>query len=942
MAGPSSSVPWADVDALFADLPGMGIPIGPDAAHQASEGYPPQSFEDMLAGGVDFLGAQADAGGSPQMLDAPRPDVGAPPELYIDPALLALPPPQPTGTLRGQLAAAEEEIREEKIANQVLRDLLAEADEKIEGLDEQIEDLNDKVGVLTLRLDKYEGPDTGDVVQAFQDRIARMSEAGRRLEGEVDSLRDLTNQQRETIETLQGKVASYASVEETFKSQVESYTSAAQASEKRLGDLNRAQEETIKTLEGKLASYASAEETIKSQIDHYTSEAQAREKRLEDLNKTQEEKIKTLESKVASHASAEGTIKSQIDSYKSAAEASDKHFEDLKQRQQETLKTLESQVARKKSQDQTIKSQQAQINEAKSAAQASEKRLKAQSKHDEETVKTLEARLANLASAEQTIKSQKQQLDSYKSAAKAGDEHINQQREKIKTLEAQAANYNSAEEKMKSQQHLIEKYKEGETQGNQTLSRYRDTINDQKAALNEQKNAADDLKAKYEQVQMMLEDRKANYNELQSAFEQQHEANDSKDEQIRTQNERIRELTNVVKQHLASIKMAEEEVTRLCQEKEEREGSHRHQRKTLKAKLEKLDPELEATREELDAAREEVKKLQVDSREKGYTIQRLEESQGSYVKAYNENLDLQEALRAQDEDMEALKGDLQDLEEEIAKLRKGRREGSSRSESRDGERERVPGVGGYTTLEGIFGEEDEEDGYLGGEPAGPAGTTGTGAGPNADGGMEEDEETGGEVNVGGDEGVGGQVEEEEETTRPAAVELVERIVEVPTMVFCPWLWWKMPYQAFMLLLVVGGFPSVSAVFWKFVGYHLFVVNWPLVKLFGRRIEVAPHSPRPQRLPPPAKVLMLLAWHLVVYASIGTLLWQFSGTMAERTMWLRANDLSRATLIGLRESLRQSTNNGNPVVRFTLRLLPNAAKLENVAGRWLPGSRGVFG
>jgi len=937
MAGTSSSVPWADVDALFADLPDMGITIGPDAVHQASEGNPPQSFEDMLAGGVDFLGAQADAGGSPQMLDAPHPDTGAPPELYIDPALLALPPPQPTGTLRGQLDAAEEEIKEEKRANQVLRDLLDEAHEKIEDLDEQIEDLNDKVGVLTLRLDKYEGPDTSDVVQAFQDRIARMSEEGRRLEGEVDSLRDLTNQQQETIETLQGKVASYASAEETIKSQIESYTSAAQASEKRLEDLNRAQEETIKTLEGKVASYGSAEETIKSQVDHYTSEAQAREKRLEDLNKTQEEKIKTLESKVANYTSAEGTIKSQIDSYKSAAEASDKHLEDLKQRQQETLKTLESQVASNESQDKTIKSQQAQINEAKSAAQASEKRLKAQSKHDEETIKTLE----------QTIKSQKQQLDSYSSAAKAGDKRLNQQREKIKTLEAQAADYNSAEEKMKSQQDLIERYKDGETKGNQTLNRYRDTINDQKAALNEQKNAADDLKVKYEQVQMMLQDRNANYNELQSAFEQQHAAVDSKDEQIRTQKGRIRELTNDVKQHLASIKMAEDEVTRLSQaakEKEEREGSHRHQRKTVKAEVERLELELENTTGELEAARAEVKALQVESREKGYTIQRLEESQGSYVKAYNETLDLQEALRAQDEDMEALKGDLQDLEEEIAKLRKGRRERSSRSESRDGERERVPGVGGYTTLEEILGEEDEEDEYLGGEPAGPAGTTGTGAGPNVDGGMEEDEETGGEVNVEGDEEVGGQVEVEEgeEATRPASVELVELIVEVPTMVYCPWLWWKMPYQAFLLLLAVGGLPSVSAVFWKFVGYHLFVVNWPLVKFFGRRVEVAPHSPRPQRLPPPAKVLMLLAWHLVVYASIGALLWQFSGTMAERTMWLRANDLSRATLVDLRESLRQSTNIGNPIVRFTLHLVPKAAGLEKVAGRWLPGSRGVFG
>ena len=541
------------------------------------------------------------------------------------------------------------------------------------------------------------------------------------------------------------------------------------------------------------------------------------------------------------------------------------------------------------------------------------------------------------ASAEK-IRSLNDLIERYKAGEKRGNQGLNDYKQRNRGLETGLTEQKTAADDLRGKNHLLEMALETRAASYDALQ----------ATLTEQKNAADDLRNKNQLLEMALEHRNSNYDELQTSYGRQHAELDSKDAQIKTHEERIRQLTGEVKQHLASIAMADEEITRLgnvAKETDASGGNQRHQRRVLKAKVENLEVELESTTEELQEAKAEIKALEVDNREKGYKIDRLEDWQGSYREIYIETVTLQNTLKAQDEDMVAMKGNLQDLEEEIARLRSHRRGGSSRSESRgEAETERVPGVGGYTTLEGVFGENDEEDDHHGGEPAGPAEGTETEAELNVEKGSEEGDEAGGEVDVEAEEEEGSEVEgeSEEEETRTASVEPAERMVEVPTMVYCPWMWWKMPYQAFLLLLIVEGFPSVFAVFWKFVGFHLFAGTWPLVRFFGRRTEHAPHSTRPRHLTSSAKVVMLLAWHLVVYACIGALLWHLSGTMAERTMWIRANQLSRTTLIGLRESLRQKPNFGNPVVRFTWRLVPKAAGLEWIVGRWLPGRRGVFG
>ena len=736
MASTVPSVPWADINALFADLEEMGLTNAPDAAHQASEGAQPESFMGMLAGGIDFLAVQADPCGVSPVLDAPRPHASAP-SSHIDPQL-ALNPTTHQNT--SHIHSSDNHAR------------------------------------------------STNALKASKEQVKEMADEARQEEGEA--------------EDLQNK---------------------------------------IQMLEDKLASYASADETIKSQ---------------------------------------------------------------------------------------------------------------------------------------------KEQIERYQAGEKVGNKAVKQLEERIKYLDDKAASYASADGTIRTLKDEIERYKTGEANGNETLYNYQRRLHELQETLQEQRTVADGLRQKNEQQEMALRQRGSNYNDLQTTSDQQQMILEAKEEQAKTQEERIRQLSREVERHMASINMADDEITKLnkaAKERETREGRHRDERRDLKTKAASLETELESTIKELEAAREEIKALKVESREKGYAIQRLEESQGSYVKVYNETLTLQDSLRSQDEDMVAMKGDLQDLEDEIARLRKGRRAGSSRSESRDGgEREPVPGVGGYTTLEGIFEEDDEEEGVEGGEPAGPAGQTGgmedsedgldggdpaapaegteTRTGAEAVGGMDEDDDdlAGGEpagpvegTGTGTGPEVGGGMEEEEEgATGPAPVDpvvrIVERIVEVPAMVYCPWLWWKMPYQALMLILIGGKIPSVFAVFWTFVGCHIFALDWPLIKFFSRHVDLASLSPHPRRLLSPAKVLMLLLWHLVVYVCIGLVLWHLSGAMAERTMWLRANQLSRSTLVGLRETLRQSPNFGNPVVRFALRLAPSVTAFERVAGSLLPANRGVFG
>ncbi|MCJ1364143.1 hypothetical protein MMC16_003252 [Acarospora aff. strigata] len=753
----------------------------------------------------------------------------------------------------------------------------------------------------------------------------------------------------------------------------------------------------------------------------------------------------------------------------SQLEASKDVIANLESRVQREMETSETKIGVL---EKSLADMQSQLEASKEAGANLERSLEEAKREEDallstklEAIKELEETNARLrkesAEAEASKKEAHAQAEAAKNDAFKLKVKLKDRQNAIESLDKEVGDWKQISDSLSAKHQTLKEENEKLTAG----------IADREAR---QQDLAEGLKSRIEELKVQLakaEERNTDeeISELKSKLNDQRRNNEREVSQYKTDLEKemivreenetrikeqdasIRKFKADVRQHLATIESAENEVIGLreaAKESGRRGETHRTQRVTLKNETENLKNLIDEKDAQLKSASEDIRRLNATIQRQGDTIDGLEKTVGDYMGVKEECDRVKEELESTDEVMKELKGHLQDLEDEVSGLRSTRKSSSgSGSPPEDSPViKSTSGLGIYTTLEGIFDDNDVEDdpdepeqGPTGedevvaedqsskgqevagdgdvpplstpqdqgqseesgqgqntkgpGEddapplptpqglgqgidssatanspdyPAGPdhvVDTTNTGDNAPINLDTEEAPEVVpgvGPVAVTGGANVGGQ----ENVTRgpnpvpvpvpapaPAPGQPAEpagimiQVVEVPRMIYCPWLWWKYPYQDLLILFTFTSFPSFTAIIWKFIELHIFALNIPL-RLFHKGINITippypPPSPRHRSLPPAKKVMMLLAWHLVVYFTIITVTWKFSNAMIERDLWLGANELSRINLVGLREALWTSSNRaGTAIINWIISDWLGITQFDT--GRWLKIQRGVFG
>ncbi|KAI9876162.1 MAG: hypothetical protein M1830_007116 [Pleopsidium flavum] len=883
-----------------------------------------------------------------------------------------------------------------------------------EGQAEELDDLKDEIGILKIRLDKYEGPEVGPVVETLHTQFAELKERLKFQEMATNALEETVTQQSSTLEVQKNTIATLKKVQDDGEAIIAQFNKRHENTLRDQSKVVTELRQTISQLQVNLRYREIAGNGLQVTISQLEGMVSDREKVAEDLHNKCNQYELEKSNREADIAGLQNEL-ARINKALANSEVQD-NTDALKREIAELMTRLKEAEA----QDAT-EALRSEIDELKMSIATSElmditEILKYEIEELQTRVAEAESQDATKA-LEQEIVELKSKLTKAESqdTTQALQQEVNQLKTELTEARSKDATENLKQEIAQLQKRLTE------AQAQDVAKDFQDEISRLKVKLDnaEKRDVGEALNDEILQLKAKLHYQEQNTDQeishLKAELERETASREQDEEVYAGQGERVRKLSDEVAQHLASIKRAEDEVTRLTEEAKARDRTNRERKDTqrgLRGRVEAANEELNKTGQNLEDAREEIRRLKqkITILEGDITLLRMGQTEALQAVDLNHRYEAQ--LKSHDEDFQILQGNLQDLEEEITRLRSERRgtDGRTHQGEDPGWRALLDIPSGYDDLYDAS-DEDLPHRPLGGDQGigrgkgkapdkGKAKATDEGKGKATDEGKSKatdegkskatdkgkgkatDEGKGKTTDKGKgkatDEGEGkaglkqlvviGEEDQDDESDKdgenddddepitlgtappipgpgePAEpIGSVTEMVEVTRMIYCPWLWWKFPYQDLRLLLAFTAFPLFTTVLWKIVAFHLFALNWCL-SFYNKRIDlVIPQTrPRPRNLPPAKKVAILLLWHLIVYLSMGILLWKFSDAMHERSIWLGANELTRKTVISMR-ALALSSDGGNVFFRWTWRLTPKIARLIKFdLQQWLQVERGVYG